>query len=257
MKSTTAILSALILSAAFTFCKKDQSTPVPQPAKPTPYSIRLTDAPGPYTAVNIDIQSIEITGSDTTITLNTNPGVYNLIDYANGVDTLIATGNLTIGTVEQIRFILGPNNSVVTGGVTYPLKVPSGSQSGLKLNVHQTLEAGVAYYVLLDFDANRSVIETGNGSYQLKPVIRTIENAISGAIQGQLSQPGVAAVITASSSSNAYASIPDNNGAFIIKGLPAGNYTVSIVPVSPAISSTLTNVPVTVGVTTTLGIIPI
>ena len=37
-------------------CTKDGSTP------PTyPYNVRLTDAPGPYNAVNIDLQGIEVT----------------------------------------------------------------------------------------------------------------------------------------------------------------------------------------------------
>jgi hypothetical protein len=258
MKTFKIIFSIIILSVVFSYCKKESSGPSPDPAKPTPYFIRMTDAPGPYTAVNIDLQSIVITGAGgSSVTLNTTPGIYNLLDFANGVDTLIATGSLTVGTVEQIRFILGPNNTVVSGGTTYPLKVPSGEQSGLKLQVHQVLQAGVPYYVLLDFDANRSVIETGNGSYQLKPVIRTIETALGGAISGQLSQAGVSAVITASSSSNAYATAPDPNGNFIIKGLPAGTYSVSVVPVSPAVSSTINSVPVTTGATTTLGVITI
>jgi hypothetical protein len=251
-------LFSLLASVAilFAYCKKDNPTP-PAPAKPTPVFIRMTDAPGPYSAVNIDLLSVEVTGNGATSTLNTNPGIYNLLDFANGVDTLIATGSLTIEKIEQIRLILGPNNTIVKDSVTYPLETPSAEQSGLKLQIHKSLEAGVAYYLLLDFDANQSVIESGNGKYILKPVIRTIETAISGAIKGQLSHAGVAAVINASSSTSVYSTAPQGNGEFIIKGLPAGNYSVSVVPVAPYSSSTNSNVPVSVGVTTTLGIIPI
>jgi hypothetical protein len=207
--------------------------------------------------VNIDIQGVEITGQGKSVLLNINPGIYNLLNFSNGVDTLIATGNLTFDKVEQIRLILGTNNSLVVDSVSQPLIIPSGSESGLKIQVHQTLAAGVAYEVPLDFDAHQSIVSNGDGSYHLKPVIRAIENAISGSISGQLSKPGVSATITATGSARTYSSGPDTNGDFIIKGLPAGKYTVSIVPVSPASSSTLTNIPVTVGMTTTLGVVPI
>jgi hypothetical protein len=34
------------------------------------------------------------------------------------------------------------------------------------------------YHVLLDFDANKSIVKLGNGGYKLKPVIRTVETAM-------------------------------------------------------------------------------
>ncbi|PBQ33014.1 hypothetical protein CNR22_14920 [Sphingobacteriaceae bacterium] len=251
-----AVLFTIVLFA--NSCTKE-STPEPtlDPAKPTPYYVRMTDAPGPYTAVNIDLQAVEITGNGNTTQLNVNAGIYNLLNFSNGLDTLIATGSLYVDKVEQIRLILGPNSTVVKGGVTYPLSTPSAEQSGLKLQVHQTLQAGVAYYVLLDFDANQSIVEKGNGSYSLKPVIRTVETAISGSIKGQLSQPGVAAIITVTSGGNSYSTVADSNGNFIIKGLPAGTYSVSAVPVSPFNTATLSNITVTVGNTTVVGILTI
>ncbi|WP_317896872.1 DUF4382 domain-containing protein [Aurantibacillus circumpalustris] len=254
MKTRGIILCCLALGAIFSSCKKDK-TPEPDPAKPTPYYINMTDAPGPYTAVYIDLQAVEITGNGNSTMLNANAGVYNLLDLANGIDTLIATGSLTVDKVQQIRLILGTNNSVVKGGVTYSLSTPSAQQSGLKLQVHQELQAGIAYYVLLDFDASQSIVEEGNGSYSLKPVIRTIETALSGSIKGKLSQAGVLATITANSGGTSYSTVANSNGEFIITGLPAGMYTVTVYPSSPFLVSTLTNINVTVGNTTLLGTI--
>lgn len=244
-----------VLVSIFLFsCTKEKRV---VPPEPTPYYIRMTDAPGPYTAVNVDIQAVEIVGNGTSVTLNTNSGIYNLLDFSNGADTLIATGSLNVSKVQQIRLILGPNNSVATGGTVYPLTVPSGSESGLKLQVHQTLQAGVAYYVLLDFDANQSVIQEGNGNYRLKPIIRTVETAISGAIKGKLSVTGVNAVITASSGSSIYSTVPDANGDFIIQGLPAGTYSLSVTPASPYNNANMNNISVSNGITTNVGVIPI
>jgi hypothetical protein len=258
MKTRGLIMCCLALGAMFSSCKKDKTPePEPDPAKPTPYYVRMTDAPGPYTAVFVDIQAIEVIGNGNSTLLNVNAGVYNLLDFSNGVDTLIATGSLTVDKIQQIRLILGTNNSVVTGGTTYPLSTPSAQQSGLKLQVHQELQAGVAYYVLLDFDANQSIVEEGNGNYSLKPVIRTIETALSGSIKGKLSQSGVMTTITVTSGGTSYSTVANANGDFIIKGLPVGLYTVTVNPATPFLVSTLTNINVTLGNTTSLGTIVI
>lgn len=222
-----------------------------------PYEVRMTDAPGPYTAVNIDLQGVEITGDGgKVVMLNVIPGIYNLLNYSNGTDVLIATGTLEDAKVQQIRLLLGINNTVVLNGVSYPLSTPSADQSGLKLQVHQTLLADVKYSVLLDFDASQSVISTGNGTYKLKPVIRTIEAAISGIIKGKITPVGAMAVVTVTSAANvSYSSIVANTGDFKVIGLPAGTYTVTITPVLPLTPVTKVNITVATGITTDLGTI--
>lgn len=253
MKSKIQIILTLCLSIIiFQSCKK------PEPASPTSssYSIRLTDAPGPYTAVNINLQGIEIKGNGNAnpVMLNVNAGMYNLLNFTNSLDTLIATGDLNLSKVSQIRLILGPNNSVVKNGVTYPMATPSAEESGLKLQVHQTLQAGVAYQVLLDFDANQSIVDQGNGNYSLKPVIRTIETAVSGAIKGKIN-PAVLCNVTATSGGNSYSSQTNANGDFIIKGLPAGSYAVTVNPVQPYNAQTVNNVAVSIGNTSNVGVL--
>ena len=249
MQKIHLILCIVILGSIFTSCKKNKTQTT------YPYAVRMTDAPGPYSAVNIDLQGVIIKGNDgNDVILNVNKGIYNLLDFSNGKDTLIATGTLNNANVQQIRLILGPNNTVVVNNITYPLSTPSAEQSGLKLQVHQTLQAGVQYSVLLDFDANKSIVEEGNGTYKLKPVIRTIETAISGAIRGKITPIGTMAFVTASSGTS-YSSNVTATGDFLIMGLPPGIYTLTVNPVSPFSPVTQSNITVTTGVTTTLGII--
>lgn len=258
MKRITFLSLITVLTLFISSCKKETPTVV-QPASSgkTPYYLRMTDAPGPYTAVNVDIREVVITGNGgSDITLNTNAGIYNLLNFSNGVDTLIAWGNINLSKVEQIRLILGPNNSVVVNGNTYALDVPSGEQSGLKLQVHHTLQAGVAYNVLLDFDARHSIVETGNGSYKLKPVIRTIETALSGSIKGHIN-PSVLAWVTVTSGGMSYTTVTDAHGNFIISGLPAGTYSLEVDPVAPYNTVTLNNVQVAVGQSTDVGLLVI
>src|ERR1017187_426348 len=163
MKAIKIFFAIALIALAISSCKKSGSA--------STMSVRMTDGPGDFTAVNIDLQSVVVTGTGGDVTLNTHPGIYNLLNFADGVDTLIATGGIAAGTISQIRLVLGPNSSVVVGGTSYPLSTPSAQQSGLKLQVHQTFQAGVAYEMLLDFDPNQSIVVQGNGTYQLKPVI--------------------------------------------------------------------------------------
>ncbi|MES2746780.1 MAG: DUF4382 domain-containing protein [Bacteroidota bacterium] len=251
MKKIIFILSAVVFGITMNSCDNDSS------AKSYPYQVRMTDAPGPYEEVNIDLIAVEVIGGDgQTVTLNTTAGIYNLLDYANGVNTLIATSVLSDAQVSQVRLILGPNNTVVIGGVSYPLSTPSAEQSGLKLLVNQTLQADIENEILLDFDANASIVETGSGTYKLKPVIRTVVTATSGNINGIILPAGTLAVVSATSSTGVvYNSSVNALGQFQISGLPPGTYTFTVTPELPLLPVTQLNVVVTAGATTSLGTI--
>jgi hypothetical protein len=174
----TTVCSLFFLQA----CKKDAVSggPVTDPVGSGAIKIDLTDAPGNYLEVNVDIKQVRIhvaddsTSNDGWIDLPTNAGIYNLLDLQNGIDTTVVDSTfIPGGKVSQIRFVLGPHNSVMTSdSVIHDLKVPSGEQSGLKINVHKSIPAGQTLHVLLDFDAEKSVMEKGNGDFMMKPVIR-------------------------------------------------------------------------------------
>ena len=235
-------------------CSKDSETTTNTESK-AHLTVRMTDAPGAYDAVMIDLRRVEIIqeGGEI-IELNTNAGIYNLLEFSNGLDTLIAVAELDTCTISQIRLILGENNSVVVDSISYPLSTPSASQSGLKLQVHQKFEAGISYNILLDFDANQSIVAKGNGGYLLKPVIRTINTAVSGAISGSITPAGLMAAITATIDTVSYSTAANENGYFMIKGLPAGSYNVTITPELPLFAITINGVAVTVGEVTNIGI---
>jgi hypothetical protein len=146
-------------------------------------AIRLTDAPGNYQQVNIDIQTVSIhlvpdSGSGAGskwIDLPTKSGVYNLLKLQNGIDTSIVDSvQMAAGKITQMRLILGPKNTVMVDSVMHDLKVPSGSQSGIKVKGPITVAASQTIQVKIDFDAAESVHSTGNGTYMLKPVISTL-----------------------------------------------------------------------------------
>jgi len=223
--------------------------------------IRLTDAPGDYEEVNIDIQSVEINASETDSdagwkTIDVNRGVYNLLKLTNGLDTVLCHVELPAGRISQIRLILGESNSVKKNGVITPLKTPSAQQSGLKLNVHADLTPGITYTVLLDFDAARSVVEKGNGGFNLKPVIRAVTEATSGAIKGvivpAISKPAIFAV-NMSGDTVATTYSDTTSGKFLLRGIDPGTYTVKIAPKLNYQPTVKTDVSVSLGVVTDVG----
>jgi hypothetical protein len=59
----------------------------------------------------------------------------------------------------------------VVNGIRYPLTIPSGSESGLKLKVDKKLN-GSLDSLIIDFDAALSIHQLGTGNYQLKPVLK-------------------------------------------------------------------------------------
>ena len=241
-----------LLTLVFASCSNDNNARL---------EVRLTDSPGDFEEVNIDIQGVQVNTSDGNSgwqSLEIESGIYNILELTNGIDTLLGSIELPAGRIQQIRLVLGDENSVKVDGVTYAISTPSAQQSGLKLNLHTTLTEGITYRILLDFDAARSVVERGNHTYSLKPVIRAIEEATSGAISGTVSPadatPAVYAIIGADTVGTAFA---DEGGKFLIKGLDAGTYFVSIIPKEGYTAVDKTDVVVTVGNVTDLGIIEI
>ena len=102
--------------------------------------------------------------------MQTKAGVYNLLGLQNGLDTLIAEGTYPHGKVQEIRLVLGSNNSVKEGGELQPLTIPSGSESGLKIKVNKSLSTSFDS-LLIDFDAALSVKKETSG-YKLRPVVK-------------------------------------------------------------------------------------
>ena len=242
----------LILAA----CRKSSST-----SGSATLEVRLTDDPSPYDAVYIDVEKVEVNVSGDTGTSKgwqtlplLRPGVYNLLDFRNGVDTVLASTTFPAGTISQMRLTLGSNNSVVVNGQSYPLKTPSAQQSGLKFNIHATLTPGIVYRLWIDFNAGSSIVTTGNGGFILKPVIRTYSEAIGGSIKGYVLPFAAKPEVLAIQGTDTLLALPDSaTGYYFFGGVAAGPWNLWLHPIDTTYKDTTISVSVSTGVVTNAG----
>ncbi len=255
-------INTLILSAALilglTACTNDELS-----SDRATLVVKLTDAPADYEEVLIDVQDLQIhailnggeNSEESWMSLPVNKGIYNLLDLRNGLDTLLATVELPAGNISQMRLVLGENNQLKVNGEYHNLDTPSAQQSGLKFNINAQLEEGVLYELWIDFDAARSIVERGNGTYSLKPVIRTFHETSTGAIKGLVLPLAAKPSVKAIAGTDTLATIPAADGKFMFKGLAPGSYKIVIEPIAGYTGRSFENTVVAVGKVTDLGTI--
>lgn len=246
-------IAMLLLSVVFA-CSDDESGDLEN--NEAQIAVKLVDAPGDYEAVFVEVEDVRIkyAGAEDSSSLEVNAGIYNLLELTGGVSALLAEEDVPAGKISQIRLILGDENTVVVNGETHPLKTPSAQQSGLKIQVNETLEAGIFYEFILDFNVEESIVAQGNGGYSLKPVIRASVAAETGIISGLVLPVGTNTLVTASNDTTEISAYTDATGAYVLNGVPEGTYTLTFeadtaLGLEPIV---ITDVQVEVGSTTTV-----
>lgn len=255
------LIFAYLLIVVFVGCDDETSNSNEQGT--ASISVRLQDNPGDFDNVFVEVLEVMVkynsdegdNGWQMLETINT--GVYDLLELTGGVDVLLVDDfEIPTGVLKQIRLVLGEENTVVVEGDTLPLSTPSAQQSGLKIQVNQMLESNINYTFLLDFDVDESIVTAGNsGNIILKPTLRASVEALSGIITGSVTPIGVQTEVTATNGTDVISSFVDENGNFMLVGLPEGTYTITVTPdISSGLEEqTIDSVEVLVGETTDLG----
>lgn len=233
--------------------------------------VTMTDAPADYDAVYVDVQRVLVhknasvepdtsgegsTGDAGWITLSDDPTRVDLLTLRNGNEITLGETELETGTYSQLRLILGSGNEVVVNGQSHSLQTPSAQQTGIKLNINADIEDGETYSLLVDFDAGRSVVETGSGNYLLKPVLRAANLEATGSISGTIQPADVQTGVWAISGDDSLSTWTDEEGLFTLLGVAPGTYEVQFRPEGDQYSdSTRTGIEVDAQEETDLGTI--
>ncbi len=208
--------------------------------------VYLSDAPFDGKAVNVSISRVEVSKDGSGwITLNSyapDPLVINLLDYryegAGAIPAryLLAEKPLETGHYTQIRLILTKVTLVDNSNVTYDCAMSSQDKTGLKLTGSFDVSEGTKSAVLIDFDASRSIIQEGNGTYRLKPTVRAVPVQITANVKGDITfknTEGTTIAVPAGVSIAAYsgeefiASSPiTSDGTYFFPAMLAGRYNL-------------------------------
>lgn len=224
----------------------------------TPVTIQITDAPAYYDAIFLDIDHIEVItdGGREVIDVDIDP--FDILDYREGEYKFLAEHDVPSGRLQEVRLVLDDDSYIVVDGVEHDLTTPSGQSSGVKIKVQDDLIPNIAYTLALDFDASKSIHQTGNGKYMLKPVIRAIPVAVSGAITGLISPITAMHHVFAIQGTDTLGTLASPTGKFYFPGVTQGTYDILIEPTDDAYKAlTIKDVTVTTGQTKDLGTIEV
>ena len=242
----------MLLAAFLSACKDSNTT-----NSTSRVNIRMTDAPGAYDAILLSVKEIRVLTPDGESTMPVDAD-FDVLKFRMGKDTLLASQDIPGGRIEEVRVVLNDTgNKVVVNGIPHNLTTPSAHSSGLKLKVNEVLTDGVEYTLKLDFDAAKSIVQTGNGKYILKPVIRAIPQSVSGALTGVISPAESNAKVYAIYGTDTVGAVADASGKFFLPGLKSGIYKVDVEPQSPFQPKSIENVQVVTGSVKDLGTITV
>jgi len=277
----TAIM-AITVSFVMTACNKNTSAEASATGKQQ-LSLYLTDGPGLFDQVLIDIRSVKVLVDtsantrrhdstnwdrmgandqhrDTSFvweTLNITPGVYDILKLRNGADTLLASAGTVKGAIRVIKIEIGTNNSVVKDSVSYPVSLPANALNYILI----TLQGNECEEYLpgkrrlwLDFDITRSIVQDGNRLI-LRPVFHFYTVSTTGSIAGRVGPKDGFPVVTIYNATDTAYALPDKEGIFRVRGMKNGSYSVYINASNGYKDTTITNVVVQAPGETSVGTI--
>lgn len=208
--------------------------------------VALTDAPASEAeALMVTFGRIELIPADGTDTdaavIAESGGSFDVLTLRNGTLADVGAADVAVGTYAQVRVIVDEATiDFDDGNDPYDVFVPSGAQTGLKINLDPPLvvEEDSSSTVILDFDADRAVVETpaGSNNYNLVPTgIRAVAQAEAGTVTGsvvdEMALPVAGATVKVyrtGSTDVVTSTTTEADGGFQFVGLLEGSYDLEI-----------------------------
>lgn len=240
-------ITTLVLAAGFTSCKKDNDK------EPNSFKVRMTDAPGDYLQLNVQITSVEAYhGTQGWVNLSAATQSMNILDYTNGSEIELANAvSVSAGNYSKLRFTFGSQADIVLigGGSAINLNWASSSQQ-FEVPISADVDGDTKGNVLIDFNVAKSITQVG-ATYSFNPKMTVIQDestGVSGHVVGQSS-----AMIQLTNGSTTYNAYVNGQGNFLMKGVSAGTYAISVWISGAIVTQEIGNVVVTQGQITSMG----
>ena len=220
--------------------------------------LQLTDAPFPYeliTEANITITKVEVRlkeegteteeGGTSFETLFEGSETVNMMELTNGVMLNMGETEVPVGTYDLVRVYVTDASIKLTDETVYEVKVPSGSQTGIKVFIKPELVvvSELSEDLMLDVDLSRSFVLQGNldtpagvTGFNFKPVLRAKNMSSTGTLSGTVTEL-IESVPTAVEGAEVSILVngevytttaTDASGGYTVPGLDPGTYTVTV-----------------------------
>ena len=223
--------------------------------------VLLTDAPVDYLeSAVVEIGRIEILPADggPAMVIVEDAGSYDLLQLQNGVTADLGIAPIEAGQYTQLRMIVESAELTLADGyefndgtTTRTLFVPSGEQTGIKINLTSAdgdEEAGVDIrpgetVLVVDFDVSQNFRIQGNpdtpaGIHGIlfTPTLRAVIRDVAGSIAGTVAAPtgvtveGLQVTATRDGSEEAAATtLVKADGTFLLPFMAPGTYDITVV----------------------------
>lgn len=254
MQSKVLTLSAVMICLLSFSCQKSGNNPGGTTAGKSSVNIFLTDDPSlVFDHVFLDISKVEIKVEDDSeashesehqgetddsdsrgetsggwVSVSIHPGVYDILQFRNGLDTLFAATSFDASRqLKKVRLTLGTDNSVVLNGNPFPLTL-NGNDNFVVVKIDESavaVNSGGLTNFWIDIDAGRSIRQRGN-DFELKPSVKVFSKEKSGGIEGRVLPAAAAAVVMAVNGTDTATAKPEAEGEFKFIGLKPGTYTL-------------------------------
>lgn len=130
-------------------------------------------------------------GTSTSPCASPAPKVVDLLQLRTSAQELLSVSGLRTGGYQWLRLLVdaqsGARDSyIVIDGNEYELEIPSGAESGLKINRGFEVTSGDETALIVDFDLRKSVHAPQNPStsYVLRPTLRSVDANNVGIVEG-------------------------------------------------------------------------
>jgi len=115
------------------------------------------------------IELIDLNGNKKTI-MSTERS-FNILSVAKSDPVILSDISVEPGKYQEMRLILKDENTIKVNDIVYPIKVPSGTSSGLKLKGDFEIPEGLLFTLYIELDTARSVSWNRGQGYMLHPVL--------------------------------------------------------------------------------------
>lgn len=153
------LLTALSLSLFLSTCKKDSST-----NGMSTVGVRLKDAPAGWEKFKVQVRGVRIHSDvDGWVTLPVNNTVIDILQLQ---DSSLLLGNVVLhpGAITEIHLMLGAENTITIGGVTFTITINSGDDD-VVIKVHEVVTPKGTFTLVLDLDAANSIDDDHMGHF--------------------------------------------------------------------------------------------